>query len=178
MPNYGTFDQLLAASKPDNDARLALVKRWLSKTYNIDFESHAGIFTDLTRVHDHDNQPKHFGSLNINTPNGEISIGLMKHRDKWRLALTRPGASNAVPIPALSSPTATPTEDLRYLTDTILANLTPVENANTPEPMPVFENPSQPGILSIPPLYEESGGNNGGLLRPIDPAWIPNWLLK
>jgi hypothetical protein len=82
---YTNFDQILKDQELDNDVRIEFTKNFLADKYGITTETTTPWMVELSSVHDHDNEPKHFGFIKVGTVN--LWIQLVKvNPTTWELS--------------------------------------------------------------------------------------------
>jgi len=164
MADYTTFDQILKDRKGTPERRTAFLRKWLQRTYGIDYDLNPGYFEELARIHDHDGQPLHFGQVTLASQLGAVLTRLAHDdRNRWViLVATKPDFSDAEPLDRQ-------------------------QDANLKDYIALLENPPLPPTRTAPTgkygylegvspyaVTLTSGVSN---LSPVDPANIPAWLF-
>jgi hypothetical protein len=119
VADYTNFTQVLRDRKGTTEKRRPFVENWLQKTYDIDYDLNAEYFAELTRPHDHDNQPLHWGNLPYETGYGWVTAELVKDaKDQWRIAVAfdPQGKERTVLQPEAEASDANRDARLRFLT--------------------------------------------------------------
>lgn len=119
MADYNNFTQVLRDRKGTPEKRRAFVENWLSKTYEIDYNLNPAYFDELTRPHDHDNQPLHWGQVPYETNYGVVVAELVKDaKGQWRIAVNfdPEGKERTVLQPDAEASDSNRDARLRYLT--------------------------------------------------------------
>jgi hypothetical protein len=85
---YKSFDEILNDETVNNTDRINFTRQWLKTNYgyNNPNEEWVNIISD---VHDHDNQPKHFGEVSIGSSFSVFKTQLVRVQEGWHLGVTR-----------------------------------------------------------------------------------------
>lgn len=89
MTTYNNFDQILNDKNLSEKDRISFTKSWLSKNYGVDSNANQEWVNILSDVHDHDNEPKHFGRVKLGTAFESIETQLVKIHNVWHIGIVK-----------------------------------------------------------------------------------------
>lgn len=165
MAAYNSFDQLMRDTKSTPEKRTDFIRTWLSKTYDIDYDLNPAHFEEVARVHNHDNQPLHFGRVPFESDHGTVYTELMKNRqNQWRLSVaTDPNFSDVEVLDPKTSKAS------------VQDYVTLLEHPHMPE---IRTQPTHPyGYLEGISPYAVMNAQDAEQLPSVNPAAIPSYLL-
>lgn len=99
--SYSSYNSILAANPHvDEAARREFTASWLEETYGITAKPESAFLDELSKVHDHDGQPLHFGLTKLPSSLSRIWVRLVKMNGLWMLAATtKEDGSNLTILP-------------------------------------------------------------------------------
>lgn len=100
--SYSSYNSIFAAHpNVDEAARREFTASWLEETYGITVKPESAFLDELSKVHDHDGQPLHFGLTKLPSSLSRIWVRLVKMNGLWMLAATtKEDGSNLTILPA------------------------------------------------------------------------------
>lgn len=177
MADYTNFKQVLQDRKGSDEKRLAFVRSWLTKTYGIDFEQNPEYFAELTRVHDHDNQPFHFGQVPYQTLIFTVAELVKVENNQWRIAVSfqQDGAGRVVLQPLGQQEEANRNALLKYITAVTVLPSAP-QFAPEPEGQLLRFGPGNGSQYSNFETLNAPIEHEGDLRATQHPAQLPGFL--
>jgi len=102
MSKYKNFDQIINDSDLSRLDRISFTGDWLLTNYGIRPSANPAWVEQLSDVHDHDNEPKHFGRINVGSSFESIQTQLVKLHGAWHLGIIKHGETEGVIIHPMS----------------------------------------------------------------------------
>lgn len=132
MKQYSDFDQFLSEGPGlEFEARLAFTRKWLKDNYNV-VSANEEWMTLLSDVHNHDDQPLHFGQIKIGTSFSAATTQLVKLHNVWHMGIIKQNSNEGAFIHPLREQNQNPeNEKLRVL----LSSLATSGKVVKPEPV-------------------------------------------
>lgn len=111
MKQYSDFDEFIQEGPGVNQKeREAFTRKWLRASYNIVNADELWVRL-LSDVHNHDNQPLHFGQIRIGTAFSALNTQLVKENNSWHIGVAKPNATEGHIIHPLKERVADPNNE-------------------------------------------------------------------
>lgn len=179
MADYNNFRQVLQDRKGTPAKRRVFVRAWLKRTYDIDYDINPDYFDELTRPHNHDEQPLHYGQVPHTASFGFVVGELVRDaKDQWRIAVNFDPEGKERHVLQTKNEASDENRDARLRFTTLIAEIEPVEDVMMLPPAVAagmnFKRGSGPyGDISV--LYSARREESADLSE-VHPAHIPAWL--
>lgn len=180
MADYNNFRQVLQDRKGTPAKRRVFVRAYLKRTYDIDYDINPQFFDELTRPHDHDNQPLHYGQVPHTASFGFAVSELVRDaKGQWRIAVTFDPEGSERHVLQANDEASDENRDARLRFITLISDSVPEEEDVMMLPPAVANGMTfkrgggKYGDISV--LYSATR-EEGDSISLTHPAHIPAWL--